>query len=125
MCQPTTIPVKLKHDNFQADVVVFDVKQMLMSIFDNQEINQDANLVVNQADTFAKYFPMDNRYGKINSGTWYEKAYQTCINDPDNNFLCPIILANDKTTLSDMGDLHVDAIFMTTSVLDIKVSTTN
>ena len=40
MCQPTTIPIKLHHDNFQADVVVFDVKQMLMSLFDNQELNQ-------------------------------------------------------------------------------------
>jgi hypothetical protein len=35
--------------------------------------------------------------------------------------LCPLILASDKTTLSDMGDLHVDAIFMSTSIFNFKV----
>lgn len=122
LCQPTTIPVKLMHDDFQADVVVFDVKQALMSLFDNQDLNQDANLVVNPKDVFAKYDPPDDRFGEINSGTWYNNAYHNCVKDPENDFLCPIVLANDKTTLSDMGDLHVDAIFMTTSLFDIKVS---
>ena len=55
MCQPTTIPVQLIHDNFHADIVVFDVKQMLMSLFDNQELNQYKNLVVNLHDMFSKY----------------------------------------------------------------------
>ena len=35
LCQPTIIPVTLLHDNFQADVAVFDVRQMLMSLFDS------------------------------------------------------------------------------------------
>lgn len=123
MCQPTIIPVKLMHDNYQADVVVFDVREMLMSLFDSQELNQMDNLVVNSKNIFSKYDPDDNRYGEVNSGTWYGKAYQNCIKKPEEDFLCPIILASDKTTLSDMGDLHVDAIFMTTSIFDIKVST--
>jgi hypothetical protein len=122
ICQPTIIPVKLMHDDFQVDVVVFDVKQMLMSLFDSQELNQLDNLVVNEKDAFSKYEPKDNRFREINSGTWYNKAYQTCIKNPEADFLCPIVLASDKTTLSDMGDLHVDAIFMTTSLFDIKVS---
>ena len=74
MCQPTTVPVQLHHDNFQADVVVFDVKEMLMSLFDNQELNQFANLFVNPHDMFSKYKPEDDRYGEIYSGTWYNKA---------------------------------------------------
>ena len=94
-----------------------------MSLFDNQELNQVANLVVNAKDIFSKYEPEDNRYGEINSGTWYTNAYHNCIKDPDKDFLCPIVLASDKTTLSEMGDLHVDAIFMTTSVFDFKAST--
>ena len=63
MCQPTIIPVKLLHDNFQADVVVFDVRQMLMSLFDSQELNQKHNLVINLHDPFSKYDPDDNRFG--------------------------------------------------------------
>ena len=95
---------------------------MLVSLFDNQELNQMDNLVVNCNNVFSKYDPEDNKYGEINSGTWYDKAYQTCIKNPEADFLCPIVLASDKTTLLDMGDLHVDAIFMTTSIFDIKVS---
>ena len=95
-----------------------------MSLFDNQELNQYANLVVNPHDMFSKYESHDDRYGEINSGTWYNKEYQSCIKDPEKDFLCPIVLASDKATLSYVGDLHVDAIFMTTSIFDIKVSTT-
>ena len=80
------------------------------------------NLVVNLHDPFSKYDPDDNRFGEINSGTWYGKAYKTCIQNPEEDFLCPIVLASDKITLSDMGDLHVDAIFMTTSIFETKVS---
>ena len=95
---------------------------MLISLFDNHKLSHMDNLVVNEHDLFAKYDPEDNRYGEINSGTWYNKAYQTCIKNPEEDFLCPIVLANDKTTLSEMGDLHADAIFMTTSIFNIKVS---
>ena len=122
ICKPTTIPVTLKQDNLIIDVVVFDVKQMLMSLFDNTNLNQYQNLVVNSTDRFAKYEPDDNRFGEVNSGTWYNTAYKNCITDPDNDFLCPLVLASDKTTLSELGDLHVDAIFMTTSIFDIKVN---
>lgn len=59
--------------------------------------------------------------GEVNSGQWYNVAYQNLITDPEKGFLCPIILANDKTTISEMGDLHVDAIFMTTSIFNTKV----
>src|SRR5690348_1467821 len=95
---------------------------MLMSLFDSQELNQMDNLVVNVHDPFSKYDPENNRFGEINSGTWYDKAYKTCIQNPEEGFLCPIVLACDITTLSDMGDLHVDAIFMTTFIFNTKVS---
>ena len=78
--------------------------------------------MVNSTDRFAKYEPDDNRFGEVNSGTWYNTAYKNCITDPDNDFLCPLVLASDKTTLLELGDLHVDAIFMTTSIFDIKVN---
>ena len=54
----------------------------------------------------------------MNSGTWYEVAYNKCINVAGKDFSCPLILASDKTTLSKIGDLHVNAIFMTTSIFN-------
>ena len=43
--------------------------------------------------------------------------------NPNKDFLRPIILSNDKTTLSDIGDLHVDVIFLTSSLFNVEVST--
>ena len=119
--RPQTINVNMYKDNLQIDVVVFDVKKMLLSLFDNKDLNKKENLVVNASDSFAKYMSSNNRLGEVNSGKWYRVAYNNCITDPEKDFLCPIILASDKTTISEMGDLHVDAIFMTTSLFDYKV----
>lgn len=122
ICRPVKIPVELKQDNFMINVVVFDVKKMLASLFDDPTINQKANLVVNTPNRFSKYQPTNNRFGEVNSGTWYTTAYNNCVKDPSKDFLCPIIFASNKTTISEIGDLHVDAIFMTLSLFDLKVS---
>jgi hypothetical protein len=114
--------VTLLPDNLTLQVVVFDIKKMLSSLFDDPNLNQYSNLVVNDKNRFAKYEPVDGCYGEVNSGLWYQNAYSNCIKDPNKEFLCPIILASDKTTLSDIGDLHVDAIFMTTSLFNTEVS---
>ena len=53
------------------DVVVFDVKQMLMSLFEDKKLNQYNNLVVNSCNRFEKYEPDDNRFGEVISGIWY------------------------------------------------------
>ncbi len=120
--RPNTITVNMYKDNMHIDVVVFDVKKMLLSLFDDVELNQKENLVVNTNDVFSKYKPPNNKLGEVNSGKWYNVAYENCISDPHKDFLCPIILASDKTTISEMGNLHVDAIFMTTSLFDYKAS---
>jgi hypothetical protein len=121
-CRPKTIPVQLQGDNMKLEVVVFDVVAMLSSLLNDPELTQEENLVVSTKDRFSKYETEDNRLGEVNSGLWYERAYQNMIKNPDKDFLCPLILASDKTTLSEKGDLHIDAIFMTTSIFNIKVS---
>ena len=118
---PTTLTVQLKGDNKEMEVVVFEVITLLSSLFNDTEVNKYENLVVNSHDRFGKYEPSDNQLGEVNSGKWYKTAYDNLIKDQENNFLCPLILASDKTTLSDMGDLHVDAIFMTTSIFNTQV----
>ena len=95
---------------------------MLASLLADPVLNQSKNLVINKHNRLGKYEPPNNRYGEVNSGEWYQTAYANCIKDPEKDFLCPIILSNDKTTLSDIGDLHVDGIFMTTSLFNVEVS---
>ena len=123
ICRPENIPVTLCHDNRLVNVVVFDVKKMIASLFADPTLNQYKNLVVNPRNRFSKYEPADDRYGEVNSGVWYQKAYANCVQNPDKDFLCPIILSNDKTTLSDIGDLHIEAIFLTSSLFNVVVST--
>lgn len=120
-CCPEKIPVKLHGDNMELPVITFNVSAMLESLFNDPNINRIENLVVNQSNCFGKFEPTDRRLGEVNSGKWYKTAYKNCIKDPKNGFLCPSILASDKTTLSKMGDLHVDAIFMTTSIFNYEV----
>src|SRR5687767_14580443 len=110
-------------DEMELKVTVFDVPTLLASLLNDSDLNKYENLVVNSIDRFSKYIPLDNQLGEVNSGHWYKTAYKNLITDPENDFLCPLILASDKTTLSEMGDLHVDAIFMTTSVFNTQVST--
>ena len=62
---------------------------MLISLFASPELNKYENLVVNQNDQFSKYEPMDDRLGEVNSGSWYQNAYQNCIEDNIKIFLCP------------------------------------
>lgn len=122
ICRPQMIPVTLISDNQIFHVIVFDIKKMIASLLQDKEINKLQNLVVNSHDYFGKYEPIDNCYGEVNSGIWYQNAYKNSVKDPEKDFLCPIILSSDKTTLSDMGDLHVDAIFLTLSIFNEKVS---
>ena len=88
-CAPTTIPVMLVGDNFKVEVVVFDVKQMLMFHFDNTELNQIDNLAVILSDRFARYDPPNDKYGEINSDTWYNTAYNNCNGNPSTDFYAP------------------------------------
>ena len=68
------------------DVVVFGVKKMIASLFEDLTLNQYKNLVVNSNNRFAKYEPQDGRYGEANSGMWYQNAYSNCVQDPDKDF---------------------------------------
>src|SRR5687767_621246 len=93
-------------------VITFDIPAMLESLINDINLNCYENLVVNQYNQFGKYKPSDGKLGEVNSSQWYKNAYNNCIKNPGSNFLCPLILSSDKTRLSEIGDLHVDAIFM-------------
>ena len=86
IARPKYVPVTLLPDQLTLDVVVFDVKKMLASLFADTSLNQGKNLVVNVKNRFAKYEPDDDRYGEVNSRLWYQNAYANCIKDPNKDF---------------------------------------
>src|SRR5687768_4105854 len=104
------------------DVVVYDLPTLLATLINDSKLDLYKNLVVNKHNRFSKYVPENNWVGEVNSGRWYDTAYNNLVKDKNKDFLCPLILANAKTTLSDMGDLHVNAIFMSSSIFNCQVS---
>ena len=74
-----TISVSLKGGMDEVNVVMFDVPTLIASLFHDIDLNQYENLVVNPYDRFGKYDPVDNRFGEVNSGQRYNKAYKNMI----------------------------------------------
>src|SRR5207237_3097091 len=95
--------------------------KMLSSLMNNKELNQLDNLVVNTTDPFLKYESPNGMLGEVNSGHWYQVAYNNLVKDPSNDFLLPIIFAMDKTTISNTANLHVFVIMFTTTIFKRKI----
>ena len=93
---------------------------MLSELLKDNTLNQMSNLVVNQSDCFGKYISSSGKLGEVNSGYWYQQAYERMVIDTNNDFLMPIILAMNKTTISSPTNLHVFAIMFTTTFFDWK-----
>jgi hypothetical protein len=123
-CRPAEVSVsmypRLEADD-KLDVVVFDFPTMLASLLNCPILNKLENLVVDPNDRFGKYKSPDGRLGEVNSGYWYDLAYQTLVKDPEEDFLCPIIFTMNKTVISEMGGLSVYVILFTTSLFNREV----
>src|SRR5687767_7965394 len=103
-CRPFKKQVVLPPDQLQLDVTCFPFVSMLESLLNNPELTQDCNLVINKnGDHFSKFKSPEGRLGEVNSGAWYRTAYKFMIKNVDTDFLCPIIFAMDKTTISNMA----------------------
>ena len=62
---------KLQFDGFEVPVTTFDFTAQLLSLFQDSELNQMKNLVVNPMDPFQKYDSPDGYLGKVNTGDHY------------------------------------------------------
>src|SRR5687767_4500137 len=91
---------------------------MLISLLQDKNINGIKNLVVNEKDPFSKFVSENSKLGEVNSGSWYEQAYNTMVKDPNKDFLLPIIFAMDKTTISSTACMSVYAVMFTTSLFN-------
>ena len=101
-------------------VVCCNFTSMLLSLLQDKNINKMENLVVNENDPFSKYISDNGKLGEVNSGSWYEQAYNTMVKDTNKDFLLPIIFAMDKTTISSTAHMSVYAVMFTTTIFDYK-----
>ena len=86
------------------NVTVFDFKSQLLSLINHSSLFNDLdNLDVNPKNRFGKYKSENHTISSVNSGNRYELTYNTLINDPEKDFLMPIIFACDETKVSSQG----------------------
>jgi hypothetical protein len=123
-CRPTAVPVTLEPDNLTLDVIVFPFATMLSSLFNCPKLNKIENLVVNPLNRFGRFRPSDGAAGEVNSAQWYQDTYDQVIEDPDKEFLAPIIFTMDKTVISEASHLSVYVILFTTSIYNREVCVT-
>ena len=116
--RPEVKQVVLPKDNLQLQVTCFNFTTMLFELLKDTRLNQMSNLVVNYSDPFGKYTSPSGKLSEINSGYWYQKAYETMVLDPNKDFLMPIIFALDRTTIASSTNLHVFVIMFTMTIFD-------
>lgn len=114
--------VNLPPDNLMFDVTCFNFSSMLSSLMNDKCCNKMSNLVVNSKDPFGKYVSPTGKLGEVNSGHWYHDAYKSKVKDSNNGFLIPIIIALDKTTISNATPLHIFIIMLTTITFKQSIS---
>ncbi len=123
---PQTKDVHLQNHNTNSTdttplkVVCCDFACMLISLLQDKNINRKENLVINKEDYFSVYVSKNGKLGEVNSGLWYENAYTMMVEDPNKNFLLPIIFAMDKTTTSSTACMSIYAVMFTTTIFDYK-----
>ena len=116
--RPKNNPVKLQFDEFEVPVITFDFTAQLLSLFQDSELNQMENLVVNPTDPFEKYDSPDGYLGEVNTGDHYQIAYAEMITNPDTDFLCPIIMYMDETTVSLQSQITCHPVMFTTTIFN-------
>ena len=121
-CRPKAVPVTLEPDNLTLDVIVFPFATMLSSLLNCPKLNKIENLVVNPLNRFGRYRSTDGSAGEVNSAQWYQDTYDQVIQDPDKDFLAPIIFTMDKTVISEASHLSVYVILFTTSIYNREVT---
>jgi hypothetical protein len=75
-------------------------------------------LDVNVDNPFGKYVPSAGLLSTVNSGEWYNSAYQHKVKDPSQEFMTPIFFACDETHLQKGGKAASWPLLFTTSVLN-------
>ena len=116
--RPRVEPMVLEGYHSPILSVSFDFKPHLDSLLHDETLNQLTNLVVNPRDRFLPFFPEDRRLSEVLTGSWYQGALQSMITDPNQQFLCPLLLSTDKTHISREADYYSHPVFFTLAIFN-------
>ena len=118
--RPTQVNVTLAGDGLELPVVRFDFISVLLSLFNDTSLNRLENLVIDPANPYGRYVAPDGLLGEVNSGAFYDMAYENLVKDPKKDFMTCLILQMDKTTVSENAHLHSHPVLFTLSCFDLE-----
>ena len=122
LCRPQRVHVRLPGDDFDVPAICCDFVTALHSLLNNPELSGDIQMLdVNPDDPFGKYMLPGNRLMSVNSGQWYERAYECEVKNPRTDMLVPIIFYVDETYVSSNGKLSCLPVMFTTSLFPRSV----
>ena len=119
--KPKTVTTQIDTDvgKEPIEVTVFDFKTQLLSLLQDETLFGNINnLDIDPDNPFGPYKSPDNVLSAVNSWKHYARAYSNMINDPENEFLVPIIFSSDETKVSNQGKSYSWPIMFTTSILN-------
>jgi hypothetical protein len=118
-CRPETIQLTLPGDGKVVPVTRFPFINMLYSLLSDPDLVSDLNnLDVNTANPFGKYESEGNYLSTVNSGAWYQQAYNNLVIDPEKDFLVPICFACDETKLKGKGKTGCWPLLFSTTIFN-------
>ena len=116
---PTLLPNLPEKPEQTINVTTFNFTAQLHSLlFDSNLFLDLTNLDVNLMNPFGKYENSLCKLSTINSGQQYHESYATMIQNPDTDFLMPIIFSCDETKISSMGRTSCWPLMFTTTILN-------
>ncbi len=98
-------------------VIVYDFVPQLLSFLQNPDIMIQANLLINVLKPLDKFDnPCDGKLGNVLSGSVYQQAYATFINNPEREEFVPIIQWIDCTHITGNACFSLKAYMFTPAI---------
>jgi len=101
----------------KATIIRFDFKEQLMALIHDRNVWNEDNLVFNRDQPYGKY-KNNGPISEMMDGKWYSDAYDRCINDPNTQFLMPILLYIDKTHIDLNSRFGLEPVMFTVANLN-------
>ena len=121
-CRPKQAAVTLPGDRKVISVTYFDFQSMLHSLLTDPVLVSNLSMLdVNADDPFSCYKTTDGVLSTVNSGQWYQTAYDNLIENPMTDFLVPICFACDEAKLQRGGKAGCWPVVFSTTIFSQKL----
>ena len=121
--EKVVIPKPLKGSINDIDFPIFPFLDQLQDLLSSSIFKQKNNILVNEEShkRFLEYEPtQQQKYNEILGSQWYHDTYTMKIDDPNKQFLVPLIFYTDKTGTDMYQRFPLEPLMFSTAILSNK-----